>query len=106
MSGIMEILSSFVILTILEIVLGIDNIVCLAMLSQKLPKHQQKRARKIGLTITWMTCLLLLASALWITKLVTPLFYLFDRGISGRDLFLLSGGVFLLIKATQKFMLN
>lgn len=102
MSGITEIISSLVILTILEVVLGIDNIVYLAIVSQKLPQRQQKSARRIGLTIAWVMRLLLLASALWLTKLVTPLFYIFNNPFSGRDLFLLIGGSFLLFKATQE----
>lgn len=102
MTGLIDILLSFVTLTILEVVLGIDNLVFLAIISQKLPKHQQKRARQMGLTLAWVTRLLLLASAVWLSKLTTPLFYLFDMGISGRDIFLFIGGLFLLAKATQE----
>jgi predicted tellurium resistance membrane protein TerC len=97
-----DIALSFVTLTILEIVLGIDNLVFLAIISQKLPKEQQKRARQIGLTLAWVTRLMLLASAVWLVKLTTPLFTVFSYGFSGRDLFLLAGGLFLLAKATQE----
>lgn len=97
-----DIIASLVTLTILEIVLGIDNLIFLAILSQKLPKDQRKRARQIGLTLAWLTRLLLLASAVWITKLTTPLFTLFEIGFSWRDIFLIGGGVFLLTKATQE----
>src|SRR5438046_2718573 len=97
-----DITLSLITLTILEIVLGIDNLVFLAILSQKLPKHQQPRARKIGLALAWITRLLLLASAVWLTKLTTPLFTLFNQGFSGRDLFLMAGGLFLLAKSTQE----
>lgn len=93
---------SFITLTILEVVLGIDNLVFLAIISQRLPKHKQAKARKIGLTLAWVTRLLLLASAIWLTKLTTPLFTLFDYEFSGRDIFLISGGLFLLVKATQE----
>lgn len=102
MTGYLDIILSLITLTILEVILGIDNLIFLAIISQKLPKHQQRRARQIGLTLAWVTRLLLLASAVWITKLVTPLFTVFSMDISGRDLFLLIGGIFLLAKATQE----
>lgn len=102
MPEIMDIVLSFITLTILEIVLGIDNLVFLAIISHKLPKHQQKRARQIGLTLAWVTRLLLLASAVWLAQLTHPLFHVFNMAISGRDLFLLLGGLFLLAKATQE----
>jgi len=102
MTSIIDILFSFVTLTVLEIVLGIDNLIFLAIVSQKLPKAQQKAARRLGLTLAWVTRLLLLASAIWLTKLTTPLFHIFDMGVSGRDLFLFAGGLFLLAKATQE----
>jgi predicted tellurium resistance membrane protein TerC len=97
-----DIILSFFTLTILEIVLGIDNLVFLAIISQKLPLAQQKRARRIGLTLAWVTRLMLLASAVWLVKLTTPLFSILDYHFSGRDLFLLAGGLFLLAKATQE----
>ena len=102
MNVFVDIILSLTTLTILEVVLGIDNLVFLAIVSQKLPKHQQKKARQIGLTLAWVTRLLLLASAVWITKLTHPLFSLFTMSFSGRDLFLLAGGLFLLTKATQE----
>ncbi len=97
-----DLLFSFFTLTILEIVLGIDNLVFLAIVTQRLPKHQQAPARKLGLTLAWMTRLLLLASALWLSKLTTPIFTIFGNEISWRDIFLISGGMFLLLKATQE----
>ena len=93
---------SFITLSILEIVLGIDNLVFLAIVTQRLPKHQQKRARKLGLTLAWVTRLLLLASALWISRLTTPLFTLSSFEFTGRDIFLIAGGMFLLAKSTQE----
>lgn len=97
-----DITLSLITLTILEVVLGIDNLVFLAIISQRLPKKQQKKARQIGLTLAWVTRLLLLASAVWLTRLTTPLFTIFNNAISGRDLFLFGGGLFLLTKATQE----
>jgi predicted tellurium resistance membrane protein TerC len=97
-----EIIISFVTLTILEVVLGIDNLVFLAIISKRLPPSQQRKARQWGLTFAWMTRLLLLASALWLTKLIQPLFTIFSFSFSGRDIFLLGGGLFLLTKATQE----
>lgn len=102
MTDYFDIALSFFTLTILEIVLGIDNLVFLAIISQKLPQNQQKRARQIGLTLAWVTRLMLLASAVWLVKLTTPLFSIFGYSFSGRDLFLLAGGLFLLAKATQE----
>jgi predicted tellurium resistance membrane protein TerC len=102
MTEIVDILLSLVTLTILEVILGVDNLVFLAIISQKLPKHQQKKARQLGLTLAWVTRVILLFSAVWITKLTTPLFSLFGLSFSGRDIFLMAGGVFLLAKATQE----
>lgn len=98
----MDMLLSLCTLTILEVVLGIDNLVFLTILSHKLPKSQQQLARRVGLSLAWMTRLMLLASALWLTRLVQPLFTVMDLSLSGRDLFLLVGGIFLLYKATQE----
>lgn len=102
MPEIIDILLSLISLSILEIVLGIDNLVFLAIISHRLPKHQQKRARLIGLTLAWVLRLLLLASVVWLTKLVHPLFTIFTVEFSGRDLFMLFGGIFLIVKATQE----
>lgn len=89
-------------LVILEIVLGIDNLVLLSVLTEKLPIEQRKRARKMGLTFAWVTRLMLLAGAVWIVLLTKPLFTLWDYSFSWRDIFLLSGGAFLIAKATQE----
>lgn len=99
---IFDIIVSFLSLTILEIVLGIDNLVFLTIVTQRLPKHLQARARKLGLTIAWVSRLLLLASALWLIKHTYPLFTIFDMGFSFRDIFLILGGSFLLMKSTQE----
>jgi predicted tellurium resistance membrane protein TerC len=98
----LDLILSFTTLVILEVVLGIDNLVFLAIISQKLPPQKRKRARQIGLTLAWVLRLALLASAVWITKLVYPLITLFGMPFSGRDIFLIAGGLFLLAKATQE----
>ncbi|HXS10373.1 MAG TPA: TerC family protein, partial [Candidatus Krumholzibacteria bacterium] len=87
-------------LTALEIVLGIDNIIFIAILSAKLPLAVQNRARLIGLAIAMVTRVLLLLSITWIMRLTTPLFSLLERDFSGRDLILIAGGLFLLAKST------
>lgn len=102
MSEIANILLMLITLIILEIVLGIDNLIFLTILSQKLPKAQQKRARQIGLLLAWVMRLVFLAFAVYLTKLVHPLFTIFNYAFSIRDLFLLLGGLFLLVKASQE----
>lgn len=99
-------------LTLLEIVLGIDNIVFISILSGKLPKHQQKKAQQLGLALAMITRVLLLFSLTWVMTLTTPLFnlgiligidnpdILDNLAISGRDLILLIGGLFLIYKST------
>jgi predicted tellurium resistance membrane protein TerC len=89
-------------LTALEIVLGIDNIVFISILSGKLPAHQQRVARQGGLALALISRILLLFSISWIVTLTTPLFQMFGRGISGKDLILLVGGLFLVGKATYE----
>ena len=99
-----EMLIALLTLTVLEIVLGIDNIIFISILADKLPEHQRKPARQIGLILALVTRLLLLFSLSWLMKLTEPLFTLalFGRemGFSGRDLILGIGGLFLLGKAT------
>ena len=92
MEAMIDIVVSLITLTILEVVLGIDNLVFIAIISQRLPKPIQSRARKVGLTLAWVTRLILLASAVWITKLIFPLFSIFNMTFSIRDLFLISSG--------------
>ena len=89
-------------LTALEIVLGIDNIVFISILSGKLPAHQQKMARQGGLALALVSRILLLFSISWIVTLTTPLFEIAGRGLSGKDLILLVGGLFLVAKATYE----
>ncbi len=89
-------------LTVLEIVLGIDNIIFISILSTKLPEAQQKPARRWGLGLAMGTRILLLLSISWILGLQEDLFKIGSMGISGRDLVLLSGGLFLIYKATTE----
>lgn len=91
-------------LAVLEIVLGIDNIVFISILADKLPENQRAKARQLGLAVALITRILLLLSLSWIIKLEEPLFTLplFNIGISGRDLILLGGGLFLIAKATHE----
>jgi predicted tellurium resistance membrane protein TerC len=89
-------------LTVLEIVLGIDNVIFISILAGKLPADQQKKARNIGLMGALVTRLLLLMSLAWIIRLTAPLFTVFGNEISGRDLILLAGGLFLMGKATHE----
>lgn len=89
-------------LVILEIILGIDNLVFIAILADKLPPEQRNRARLIGLTLALLMRLGLLATLSWMMRLTEPLFSTFDHEFSGRDLILLFGGLFLLYKATSE----
>lgn len=98
----LDVVSSLFALVLLEIILGVDNLVFLSILTEKLPKAQRKRARHWGLTFAWVTRLALLATAFCLTKLTNPLLSLYDHSFSARDLFLLLGGGFLIAKATQE----
>lgn len=89
-------------LTSLEIVLGIDNIVFISILAGKLPQESQAKARQVGLGLAMIMRIGLLLSLAWIIRLTTPLFTIFDQAISGRDIILLVGGLFLLGKATYE----
>lgn len=93
---------AFLTLCALELVLGIDNIIFISILSGKLPADQQQKAQKLGLSLAVITRILLLMSLSWIIGLTEPLFHLFEKGISGRDLILLIGGLFLLAKSTHE----
>ncbi|MCC6764595.1 MAG: TerC family protein [Deltaproteobacteria bacterium] len=93
---------AFVTLTSLEIVLGIDNIIFISILAGKLPPAQQRSARLIGLSLAMITRILLLLSLSWIIRLTAPLFTVLRNDISGRDLILLVGGLFLLAKSTHE----
>ena len=96
----LESLIALATLTFLEIVLGVDNIIFISILSGKLPPAQQARARRLGLIGAMLTRILLLLSLAWIVKLTQPLFSAIGHEISGRDLILILGGLFLLAKST------
>lgn len=92
----------FLTLTVLEIVLGIDNIVFISILAGKLPAHQQRSARRNGLLLAMVSRILLLFSLSWVIGLTAPLFTLLGNEVSGRDLVLLVGGLFLVAKSTHE----
>lgn len=89
-------------LTALEIVLGIDNIIFISILVAKLPPEQRKFARNVGLSLAMITRLLLLFSLAWIMRLTEPLFSIFSYDITGRDIILIGGGLFLIVKAVME----
>lgn len=91
---------AFLTLTALELVLGIDNIIFISILAGKLPPDQRKKARTLGLALAMITRVLLLLSLSWIIRLTAPLFTVLSQEISGRDLILIVGGLFLLGKST------
>jgi predicted tellurium resistance membrane protein TerC len=92
----------FFTLTVLEIVLGIDNVVFISILAGKLPVNQREKARKVGLALAMITRILLLLSLSWIIRLTAPLFTVLGAEISGRDLVLIVGGLFLIGKSTHE----
>ncbi len=93
---------AFLTLTLLELVLGIDNIVFISILAGKLPAEQQKKARYIGLALALVMRVILLFSLSWVIGLTAPLFTILGQEISGRDLVLIIGGLFLLAKSTRE----
>src|SRR5690349_23778495 len=94
--------ASLLTLTVLEIVLGIDNLVFIAILAVRLPAEQQARARRFGLGLALISRLALLASISWLTKLTAPILTVMGQGLSARDLVLIAGGLFLLYKGTRE----
>ena len=95
-----EVWIALVTLTVLEIVLGIDNVIFISILAGKLPPEQRDRARIVGLSLAMFMRIALLFSLSWVIGLTAPLFDILGQEISGRDLILLGGGLFLLVKAT------
>src|SRR5918992_5914670 len=89
-------LIALVTLSVLEVVLGIDNVIFISILAGKLPRQQQEKARRIGLMAAMGMRILLLMSIAWIVRLTQPLFTVLEHPISGRDLILIVGGLFLL----------
>jgi predicted tellurium resistance membrane protein TerC len=93
---------ALVTLTALEIVLGIDNIIFISILTGKLPQQQRPKAQKIGLALAMITRLMLLFSLTWIMRLTEPFFSILGHDVSGRDIILIVGGMFLLAKSTME----
>jgi predicted tellurium resistance membrane protein TerC len=93
---------AFITLVSLELVLGVDNVIFISILAGKLPRHEQARARSIGLALAVISRILLLFSLSWVIGLTEPLFQVLTLEISGRDIILLLGGLFLLAKATYE----
>lgn len=94
--------ASLLTLTVLEIVLGIDNIIFISIVSSRLPPEQQNKARSIGLMLALVMRILLLSLIFWIAHLTMPLFTIFGQEISWRDIILIGGGLFLLVKGTME----
>lgn len=92
----------FLTLCALELVLGIDNIIFISIVSDRLPSNQRRQARTIGLSLAIVTRLLLLLSLSWMMNLTNPLFTLFNQSISGRDIIMILGGLFLIAKSTHE----
>ncbi len=101
-----EVIVSLVTLIVLEIVLGIDNIIFISILTDKLPKENRKKARTLGLSLALISRLVLLAGISWIMKLDQTLFTISGNEISGKDLILILGGLFLLYKSNKEIFEN
>ena len=98
----LDIVMSFVTLTLLEIVLGIDNLIFLALISDNLPQQYRRKARIIGLSLALVMRVIMLMSLSWIMQLTEPVFTLFEKDFSYKDMLLLAGGLFLIAKATKE----
>lgn len=98
----MEVAIALLTLILLEVVLGIDNIIFISIVTSRLPVHQQKKGRRIGLLLAMVMRLLLLTAISWVLKLEGDLFTIFSVGISGKDLILIAGGLFLLYKSASE----
>lgn len=98
----MEVVVALLTLILLEVVLGIDNIIFISIVTSRLPVHQQKKGRRVGLLLAMVMRLLLLTVMSWVLKLEGELFRVFSMGISGKDLILIAGGLFLLYKSASE----
>jgi predicted tellurium resistance membrane protein TerC len=94
--------ASFLALSAMEIVLGIDNVVFISILVSRMPPHQRLRARQIGLGLALVFRIIMLGTIAWMIHLTTPVFTIFGQGFSWRDLILIAGGLFLLVKGTRE----
>ncbi|MCD2499416.1 MULTISPECIES: TerC family protein [Microbacterium] len=97
-----DLIAVFLALFLLEVVLGVDNVIFISILAGKLPQHQQARARKLGLTLAMLMRIVLIFFAGWIITLTNDLFHIGTLGFSVKDLILIAGGLFLLFKAVQE----
>src|SRR5690606_40314905 len=97
-----DVILSLLTLIVLEVILGIDNIIFISILSDKVSEDQRPRLRRLGIGLAMVMRLALLAVVAWIMKLDQPLFSVLDNEVSGKDLILLVGGLFLLYKATRE----
>ncbi|MDL2399375.1 TerC family protein [Rhizobium mayense] len=97
---------ALVTLVVMEVVLGIDNLIFISILTNKLPVEHRAKARKVGIGLALVLRLVLLATVAWIVQLTEPVFEIFDHGFSWRDLILISGGLFLVWKATKEIHHN
>ncbi|UPA23945.1 TerC family protein [Shinella oryzae] len=97
---------ALVTLIVMEVVLGIDNLIFISILTNKLPVEQRERARRIGIGLALVMRLALLGTVAWIVKLTTPVFELFGHGFSWKDVILIAGGLFLVWKATKEIHHN
>ncbi len=93
-------------LVVMEVVLGIDNLIFISILTNKLPPHQRETARKVGIGLALIMRLALLGTVAWIVKLTTPVFEAFGHGFSWKDMILIAGGLFLVWKATKEIHHN
>ena len=98
----MEVVVALLTLILLEVVLGIDNIIFISIVTPRLPEHQQKKGRRVGLLLAMVMRLLLLTAISWVLKLQGDLFRIFSTGISTKDLILIAGGLFLLYKSASE----
>ena len=94
--------AALVALSMLEIVLGIDNVIFISVMVARLPAEQAKRARQIGLALAFVFRIVLLFTLTWMMRLTAPLFTVLEMGISGRDIILIGGGLFLIAKAVHE----
>jgi predicted tellurium resistance membrane protein TerC len=97
-----QIWAALLTLTAIEIVLGVDNVIVISLLANRLPAHRQAQARRLGLALALVTRLALLACIVWATKLTAPMFEVFGRAFSWRDAILISGGLFLVYSGTRE----
>jgi len=97
-------LVSLFVLTVLEIILGIDNIIFISIVADKLPKHQKQRGRITGLSLALIMRAIMLLSITWLATLTNPLFHIWNLYVSGRDIILFIGGVFLIVKTIKEII--